>query len=148
MSKDEFLKFLDHTKILVITANPVEQGVLLRWLSQKNNAPLNTYLVDSVAYNVFNLGNDRCIIHVKQTKTGEEFTRKTINHASKTFFPSCICLVGICYGFDMTKHSIGTVFISDSITSFRINFRNEKDSDEVKFEIDEEYTDHPSKGSD
>ena len=48
-----FRRNLKSANILVITANPIERGIFLRWLSEKNNAPLETFLVESNAYNIF-----------------------------------------------------------------------------------------------
>lgn len=141
---DEFRKILRPLKILVLTATSIERGVLLRWLSEKKGAPLETYLVDSVAYNIYQQSDTQCLIHVNQQKTGEEFTRKIINMAYNVFKPDYICMVGICYGLDRKKDFIGSVFISDCIKSFRINFRDEAYSDEVKFEAEDEYEKQPS----
>lgn len=143
-SEKNFQSYLCRIKILVLTANPIECGVLLKWLSQKNTAPLDTYLVNSHSYNVFKVNEEQCIIHMNQYKTGEEYTRRAINNAAKLFKPNYICLIGICYGLNILKHSIGSVFISDSITTFRLNFRDQKDSDDVAFEAEEEYAQMPS----
>ena len=80
---------------------------------------------------------------MNQSKTGEEFTRRAINKAYNIFKPSYICMVGICYGLYINRDTLGSVFISDSLTTFRLNFRDEINSDEVRFEAEDEYNQQP-----
>ena len=138
---DELKKALKQTTILVITANPIEEGVFLRWLAEKNGCPLSNIRIDGYNYCFStNYDDTRTIIHVRTKKTGEEYARRLLNNARKVFRPNYILMLGICYGLsDMRKFPIGTVFLSDSITSFRLNFRDCVDSDEITFEAEDEF---------
>lgn len=144
ITPESFSSLLKEVKILAITANPIERAVFLRWLSEKNGEPLDTYRIGKFVCNICHIDDNKTIIHVSTGKTGEEYTRKAINRACKVFNPDYICLVGICYGLNMTKYPIGSVFISESLKTFRLNFRDELESDEVTFEAEDEYSEHPS----
>ena len=148
ISSEELTALAQGTIILVMTANPIERGVLLRWLSEKNgNEPVPTYRVGEATFNLIGLANKSTIIHLNPGKTGEEYTRKAINRFCKEgdVAPDYIVLAGICYGMNKKKHTIGTVFISDNLKTFRLNFRDYADSDDIRFEVEEEYTGTPSK---
>ena len=144
LSTDEFLSKIGNEAILVMTANPIERGVLLRCLSEKVGQPLDTYQVNDLTCNICNLNDRITIIHVNPGKTGEEYTRRAINRITNVFIPDFICLAGICYGMNMNKNTIGDVFISDRVKTFRLNFRDSLDSDEIRFEVEEEYDAKPS----
>lgn len=139
VSKDEFINLLHPTKILVITVNPIEKAVFLHWLFDQHSAPVENYLVESMIYTIFHLNDSKTIIHVNPRRTGENETRITINKTAKIFEPNYIFLLGICYGLDMKNDSIGSVFVSDSIITFRMNFRDARDSDDTIFEAENEY---------
>jgi len=141
---EEFIAVMKDIKILAMTANTIERGILIRWLSEQTGSPLHTYRVGKLTCNVCHLGDNKSVIHVSPGKTGEEYTRKAINRVCRVFSPNYLCLVGICYGLNMEKYTIGSVFISESVKTFRLNFRDEMDSDEVTFEVEDEYDEHPS----
>lgn len=150
LSMGEFLKRLKSRKILVLTANPIERGVLIRWLSEKNSLPLETYMVGNYSYNVYNAAckdttetEEVSIIHVNPGITGEEYTRRVINSTHKIFQPDCIVALGICYGFDKNRYSIGYVFLSESLTVFRINFRDAED-ETIRLEAETEFEKQPA----
>lgn len=143
VTKDKFINLLHPTKILVITVNPIEKAVFLHWLFDQHSSPVENYLVESMMYTIFHLNNAQTIIHVNPQRTGENETRLTINKTTKIFEPNYLFLLGICYGLDMKKHSIGSVFVSDSIITFRINFRDARDSDDTIFEAENEYDKSP-----
>lgn len=144
ITSDEFCKVIKSKTILLLTANPIERGVLLRWLSEKHGAPLDTYMVKSFSYNLLHINDKISIIHTSPGMTGDEYTRKLINKTCELFTPNCICSIGICYGFNRKKHSIGSVFLSESVTSLRMNFRDSSTSEDVSFEAEIEIEDHPS----
>ena len=141
---EQFISLLKEVKILTITANPIERAVFLRWLSERNGKPLYTYRIGKLVCNICHIDENKTIVHVSAGKTGEEYTRKAINRACRVFNPEYICLVGICYGLNMAKYSLGSVFVSESLKTFRLNFRDELKSDEVTFEAEDEYSEHPS----
>lgn len=121
-------------KILILTANPIERGVLIHWLSEKSGAPLDSYIVNNYSYNVCDIVIQTTgktekfhIIHLDPGRTGEEFTRSAVNSACKLFQPNYIVALGVCYGFYSKKYTIGNVFISDSVSVFRINFKDTED---------------------
>ena len=144
ISEDDFLEKLQYDTVLVMTVNPIERGVFLRCLSEKVGQPLETYQVGNLTCNVCNVENRLTIIHVNPGKTGEEYTRRAINRITSVVVPDYICLVGICYGINMEKNTIGDVLISDRVKTFRLNFRDRLDSDEIRFEVEEEYDAKPS----
>ena len=138
VSADSFKNYLKPTNILVLTANPIEKGVFLHWMSDKMNAPLETLQIN---YHYYNIGyiDENLIVHANTGKTGEEYTRRALNNVRKIFTPDYMFMLGICYGLaDMRKYPIGSVFASDDITAFRINFRDKADSDDITFEAEEE----------
>ena len=150
LEKSKFLDLLNPQKILILTATSIERGVLIHWLSEKQGSPLAAYRVGSYSYNVYNVtnkggtnGRDISIIHVDPGRTGDEFTRKAIDGTCKIFQPDYIIALGICYGFDRDRYSIGHVFLSESVTVFRINFRD-GDNGTIKLEMETEFEEHPA----
>lgn len=150
LTADEFLQRLKDKKMLVLTANPIELGVLVRWLSEKNGSPLETYMVGGYAYNIYNGVNNNStapkeysIIHVNPGMTGDDSTRRVINSTCKMFQPESIVSLGICYGFDYEKYCIGHVFLSESLTVFRVNFRD-SEGDTIKLEPETEFDKQPA----
>ena len=150
LTPEQFLKQLKPRKILVLTANPIERGILIRWLSEKNDLPLKTYMINSYSYNVYNFvdmntteAREVSIIHVSPGITGEDYTRRMINRACRLFQPNCIIALGICYGFNKNKYSIGCVFLSENLTVFRINYRDAED-DVITLEAETEFEKQPT----
>lgn len=147
---NEFKQQLKSKKILVLTANPIERGVLLHWLSEKQSAPLKTFLVGRYSYNIYDAETKNTtkpkefsIIHVSPGITGEDSTRRVINRTCEIFRPDCIISLGICYGFNHNKYSIGYVFLSENLTVFRINFRD-GEGKSISFETETEFEKQPS----
>lgn len=134
---DKFKKGLDGKTVLVLTANPIEEGILLHSLVDAGKEKLDFYLLNDNVYHVCRL-NGHTIVHVHASKTGEEFTRRTINAASSIFKPDTIILLGICYGVDFNKYALGDVLISSGLRTYRLNFRDSDESDETIFEAEEE----------
>ena len=145
ITKEDFLTTARPVTILVMTANPIERGILLRWLSEKTGEALPTYRIGESTFNLALIDGERAIVHINPGKTGEEYTRRAINRFCDVMNPDYICLAGICYGVNSEKYSIGSVFISDSIKTFRLNFRDSIDSDDIRFEVEEEYEAQPSR---
>ncbi len=146
LTAEEFLKQLNGKKILILTANSIERGVFIRWLSEKKGSPLETYMVGNYAYNVYNVtdaAKEFSIIHVDPGRTGEDCTRRAINNTCKIFQPDCIVALGICYGFYNIEYSIGHVFLSDSLTVFRFNFRDSED-ETIALETETEFEKQPA----
>ncbi len=142
ISRKQFRKLLSPKSILVLTANPVEEAVLLHWLAEENGSPIDSYMVGSACFNVFQRP-EHTIVHMHTMHTGEEYARVALNKASKAFNPSCVFLLGVCYGINSTKHTVGSVFVSGEIVTFRINYRDDENSEETRFEVQEEYRDSP-----
>ena len=144
ISAEQLKQYIKNTSVLVLTATSIENGVFLHWLYDKSSAPLITLQIDGLYYHVCNTSTIS-IVHVHTEKTGEEFTRRTLNRVRRVFRPDYIFMLGICFGFtDMRRYPIGSVFASDSIRSYRLNFREEYGSDEVVFQAEEEYYKSPS----
>lgn len=152
LTQEEFIKHLEGKKILVLTANPIERGVFLRWLAEKGGSPtpLETFLVGRYSYNVYkNVTSNTTrpkvfsIIHVNPGKTGEDPTRRAINQTCKVFQPDCIISLGICYGFNHNKFSIGYVFLSENLSVFRVNYRDENGGS-LRLELETEFEKQPS----
>lgn len=144
ISKGELQQLLHPIRILVLTVTSVEKNVFLHWLYDRQCGNLTTYLVDNLILTIYQLDNNRTIIHVNTIKTGEDETRIVLNQMRKIFMPTYVFMLGICYGMNMTKHSIGSVFISDRVSTFRLNFRDMIDSDETRFEAEDEYDKSPN----
>lgn len=134
---ERFKQELIGTVILVLTANPIEEGVLLHGLTDAAIKKMKFFLINDYAYHVCHL-YEHTIVHMHTGKTGEEFTRKTINAAGSIFEPDVIVLLGICYGIDFQKHTLGEVFISSGLKTYRLNFRDSNKNDETIFEAEEE----------
>ena len=133
--------------VLVLTANPIERGIFLRWMAEHNYGPVLTYMIEGYAFNVQRIavnGIDVSIVHADPGKTGEELTRQIINTACSVIQPTCICEVGICYGFNRRRNTVGTVFLSESITVFRINFRDSDKNSIVTLEPEMETEKQPA----
>jgi len=146
LTAEKFVKQLKLKKILILTANSIERGIFIRWLSEKKGSPLETYMVGNYAYNVYNVTDEAkefSIIHVDPGKTGEDYTRRAINNTCKIFQPDYIVALGICYGFYNNEYSIGHVFLSDSLTVFRFNFRDAEDKT-IRLETETEFEKQPA----
>lgn len=137
-----FRSCLREKKILTLTANPVEQRVFIRWMARMYGKPLPTYTVGNYTYNVWSyevaFGNQTgvSVIHVNAGETGGEAARRAIDATCKLFKPDCIIAVGVCYGFDRVKYTIGQTFLSDGVRAFQINFRdNGGDTNQYEAEI-------------
>ncbi len=143
INKSTFCKHIHKKRALVLTANPIERGILTRWLSEKDGS-LSSYIVNNITYDIYNTTDNISIVHVYTARTGEESARLAINHACHLFTPSAICLLGICYGFDRKKHSIGSVLLSEKIDLIKVNYRDPKSLDDPGLEIQSEYSKAPS----
>lgn len=150
LTKEEFLKRLKSKKILILTANPIERGILIRWMSEKNGSPLQTYMVSNYSYNIYDVSykgatgvEEVSIIHVDPGRTGEDYTRRAIDSTCRLFRPDCIIALGICYGFNIEKHWIGYVFLSESVTVFRVNYRDAED-ETISLEVETEFEKQPA----
>lgn len=130
--------------ILVITANPIEKGVFLRRLSEVTKQKLNSFFLHKHVYQIVPLANNT-IVHVHADGIGDELTRRAINAAYKVFKNKIqyIVLLGICYGIDSSKQSLGQVILSNKVIGYRINFRDDSASDEIKFETNREFDEAP-----
>lgn len=141
-SSEDFRDLLHETVIIVLTVTEIEEKVFLHWLRNKKGASLYCCLLDSVLYTVFHIDDVRTIVHINTKLTGENETRIILNKIRKVLlpkYPKYLFMLGICYGLDMKKFSIGSVFISDSISTFRINFEDDAFSDETIFQAEDEY---------
>lgn len=134
---ERFQEELVDTVVLVLTANPIEEGILLHSLVEMSKEKLSFYVLDDYAYHICHIYG-HTVVHMHAAKTGEEYTRRTINAANKFFQPNAIVLLGICYGIDFHKYSLGNVIISSGLKTYRLNFRDSEDSEETIFEAEEE----------
>lgn len=133
----KFVKEIQGKTILVLTANSIEEGVLLHGLADACKEKVSFYYLYDYAYHVCHI-NEYTIIHMHAVKTGEEATRRSINAARKMFKPKVIILLGICYGLDYDNHELGTVLISSILKTYRLNFRDSDIGEETIFEAEEE----------
>ena len=134
---------LSGSVILIITANPIEEGVLLHKLSEYYKMKIPSYFVHGRVYQVINQ-TKYTIIHSHANRTGDEFTRRAINYASKIFKIDYILLLGICYGINYQKQQLCSVIISNDVRGFRINFRDNDDTDNIEFEAESEFVETPN----
>lgn len=141
---DELKKELRGKIILVLTANPIEEGILLHSLADVGKEKLGLFWINNYAYQVCHL-NEYTIVHVHARRTGEEFTRRAINAASSIFNPDTIILLGICYGIDFQNNKLGDVLISSVLRNYRLNFRDSDENEETIFEAEEEDSERPNK---
>lgn len=123
--------------ILVITANPIEEGVLLHGLADAERQALDFYTIDGFPYHICKIYG-YTIVHGHATSTGEETTRRVINTITKIITPKVIVLLGICYGIDLSKYKLGDVLIATKLKNYRFNFRDYDDSDQIILEAEEE----------
>ncbi len=136
-------------KILVFTANNIENKILVWSLHNKTKAKLSRYTIDDRDKNLC-INVNLCtysgynIIHHHVGKTGDEYTRRAINDITQFITPDYIILLGICYGLNLKKQEIGLVNISEQITGVRINFRDKPNSEEIIFEPDIEFEEVPN----
>lgn len=142
-SKSEIYNRVNNV-ILLITANHIERGIFLRRLSDFYGDKLPTYSIGAYSYQIINKDN-YTIVHLHTGRTGDEFTRRAINAAHKVFKKKikCIILLGICYGIDFSEQCLGEVVISNAVSGYRINFRDEEN--DLKFEPELEFEEKPSK---
>ena len=140
----QFGVLVGEESILIITANSVEEAVLLHSLSDYYQKPIPSYMVGGCVYQVVAI-DGVVLVHNHALYTGDEYTRRAINTAKKYFCPAYVYLLGVCYGIDYERYNIGTVFIADFIQSYRINFRDDEDSEETLYEADVEFEQYPNK---
>lgn len=141
-SKEDFVRLLSDTIVLVITANPIEEAVFLRWLNHTTGSILESYIIGSTAMVIGRI-DEKTIIHIHPKRTGEEYTRVILNEVTKVFKPTYIFMLGICYGLDMKRYKVGSVFASDSIITFRLNFRDEIGTNRTIYQAEDEYERSP-----
>ena len=139
---EDLEKVLGEKTILVLTVNEVEKSIFLHWLFDTTGAPCKSMIIAGICYNIASIEN-KTIVHVNVGRTGDEDTRRAINDASRIFTPSYLIMLGVCYGLYIKRHHIGSVFVSDNVTAFRINFRDRFDSEETMYEIEDEQSEHP-----
>ena len=143
INKEDFLDIIKGKVVYVITANKIEEAVLMKALSTYYSLPIPSYCIGNHVYQV--IAQDKyTLIHNHTLKIGDEFTRRSINDATKIFQPDYIILLGVCYGIDFLKYELGTVFLSDNIEGFRINFRDKEEDEDTLFEADTEFEEKPN----
>lgn len=138
---------VDGQVILVVTSNEIEEGVFLRFYSEQTKSPIPSFMVigpKPQVYHVIKMGK-YTIVHTHTKRTGDEFTRRTINQDSQIFCISHIVLLGICYGIDYTKQKMCSAVIADDVRGYRVNFRDNVDG-ETTFEPEIEFEERPDSG--
>lgn len=138
---DEMRAAVPEPVILVLTANPIERGVLHRYLADCFGEAWAVYMAGADAYQVIRV-NRRTVVHVHAERTGDEYTRQAIDRAAEIFNIDYIFLLGICYGIDYNKQKIGTTIISDRVIGYRVNFRDEE-GHETPYAPEEEFNERP-----
>ncbi len=140
----EFRELVGEKSILVLTANNIEEAIFLISLYDMLKQPIQSYSVKKYVYQVIKVG-EYTIIHNHTERTGDEFTRRSINAATRLFQPSYIILLGICYGIDFKKHDLGDVFISETVHGFRVNFRDSdlEEEEQTFYEAETEFLELP-----
>ena len=137
----------DKPIVLVLTANDIENNILIWNLRKESGNNVKSYLVDDYddcIYINFCSFEKYNVIHHHVGKTGDEATRRAINELTQYFSPNFIILLGICYGLDMDEQEIGCVNISEQVIGVRINFRDMQNSDEIIFEPEVEFEEKPN----
>lgn len=133
--------------ILVLTANEIEHNILLWNLFIMNNKnKIVSYKVtknnNSTTFNCVCL-EKYVIIYKHAEYTGEEYTRRAINNVTKVISPDFIVLLGVCYGINQKIQTLGEVNISERVTGYRINFRDDFKSGDIIFQPLEEFKKSP-----
>lgn len=123
MTVEEAKEKFQNSVLLALTANSIEYGVLIRYFADKYNIQWRTFNIDDNYYHILEVEN-KTIVHIHTYHTGEEYTRRAINFASKVFQIDYILLLGICYGIKPKKQHIGDVVVSNDIHGYRIDFRD------------------------
>lgn len=147
VNEEQIRDKVDGQVIFVITSNEIEEGVLLRFCSEQTKGPIPSFLVIGPrpqVYHVIEMGK-YTIVHTHTKRTGDEFTRRTINQGSLIFCISHIVLLGICYGIDCMKQEMCSPIIADDVRGYRVNFRDNIDG-ETTFEPEIEFEERPDSG--
>jgi len=149
VSEDTFLRNLKNKKVLVLTSNPIEHALFDYWLSDFAQCSLQSFTVGNQTYIIYNYTSNSefqsevSIIHVKAERIGSNAARRALDHAFDLFIPDSVIALGVCYGFDYNKFKVGNVIVSDSVTSYNVNFRDTAE-DEVPYELDTQCEVQPS----
>lgn len=146
LTPDIFREKLPEKTILVVTVNRIETCVFTRWLYEQNGArKLDCFSIDKLmVLTTYSFSDDTMIIHIAAKEIGENDTRRRLNKIRTILTPTYIFMLGVCYGLDM-KYSLGSVFISKEVYTYRLNFRDSLESDETDFEVVREQTGIPDK---
>ena len=127
--------FLQHTPILILTATPIETGVLHKKifnaghkqkLIQIRTGNITFYFAAWGRYNVVSVCQPAM---GAMTKNG---TADTLRDIFKVYKPSMIVSVGICFGLDMQNQTIGDVQIAERIYPYDVNIKVEDGRNEVR----------------
>lgn len=130
---------------LLLTANEIEEGVLLRFFAEKYKTKWLTYQLDtSTGADIYHIliQNGKTIVHCAAGRSGDDHTRRAINRAAKIFSIKNLFLLGVCYGIYPREQPIGNVIVSNEISGYRINFRDNEKGD-VIFEPEIEFNKSP-----
>lgn len=141
VKEEELRAEVDGQVIFVITSNEIEEGVLLRFYSEKIKAPISSFMVADPKPRVYHVikTEQHTMIHTHTKRTGDEYTRRAINLGSRIFCISHIVLLGICYGIDYGRQKMCSAIIADDVRGYRVNFCDDEDGDttfipEIEFE--------------
>ena len=122
----EFLQELRQCHLLLLTANQVENRMVTHLLYQYGNKrKLRWRDFENCVYRLTKIGTIK-VAHLVPLNTGSfsrEGSRKAIERALGIFRPMLVVSLGVAFGVDASKQTLGDVLISQKILSNETNSR-------------------------
>lgn len=125
-NQGEFLQELRQCHLLLLTANQVENRMVTHLLYQYGNRKkLRWRDYEKCVYRLTKIGSIK-VAHLVPLNTGSfsrEGSRKAIERALGIFRPMLVVSLGVAFGVDANKQTLGDVLISQKILSNETNSR-------------------------
>lgn len=118
-SPEAFYKMLKECRILLLTANQVEEKMVIRYMEEPNGEPLSAMSVGGCMYRIGKLAGV-FVAHVHTLDIGsfgEKGSEQAVEDALKLFRPRLVISLGGAYGNDAEFQKLGDVLISKKLYS-------------------------------
>jgi nucleoside phosphorylase len=104
-------------EVLILTVNPHETTALAEALSAVSGHPHNPATINKRVYNDFGLINGARVFHVlsEMGTGGRGGAQRTVDEAIRALKPLAVIAVGIAFGVNQKKQSIGDILISSRL---------------------------------
>ena len=129
---EELNVMLTDCKVLILTANSVEQNIVTRKLYEEMNqgkgfeyerSQLREAFVDDICVYQFSKVNDINIVHIHPGEMGsftKEGSARAVRNALLRFQPKLVVSLGVAFGIDPVNQELGSVLLSKGIIPYDV----------------------------